>query len=98
MERSSRLSVDWGCQACCLTCPGPLRKIITVMNKDQLIQLLAQQIKYATGLDGKIGIDPAEERRKACDEANSTLHLLETKFKLDPERVYYQAEDIALAM
>lgn len=68
------------------------------MNKDQLIQLLAQQIKYAMGLDGKIGIDAAEERRKACDAANSTLHLLETKFKLDPERVYYQAEDIALAM
>jgi len=68
------------------------------MNKDQLIQLLAQQIKYATGLDGKIGIDAANERKLACDAANSTLHLLETKFKLDPERVYYQAEDIALAM
>ena len=79
-----------------MTCPGSLRKIITVMNKDQLIQLLAQQIKYAMDLDGRLGVD--EERRKACDEANSTLHLLETKFKLDPERVYYQAEDIALAM
>jgi len=66
------------------------------MNKDQMIQLLAQQIKNAMDLDGCLGVD--EERRKACDEANRTLHLLETKFKLDPERAFYQAEDIALAM
>jgi hypothetical protein len=66
------------------------------MNKDQMIQLLAQQIKNAMELDGILGVE--EEWRKACDETNKTLHLLETKFKLDPERVYYQAEDIAYSM
>ena len=65
------------------------------MNKEQLIQLLAQQIKYAFSLDGRLGIE--EERRQACDEANRTLHLLETKYHLDPEQVYYQAEDLALS-
>ena len=65
------------------------------MNKEQLIQLLAQQIRYAMNLDGRLGVE--EERRQACDEANRTLHLLETKFHLDPERVYYQAEDLALS-
>ena len=65
------------------------------MNKDQLIQLLAQQIRYAMNLDGYLGVD--DDRRQACDEANRTLHLLETKFHLDPERVYYQAEDLALS-
>jgi len=74
----------------------PTNNTNTNMNKDQMIQLLAQQIKNAMDLDGRLGVD--EERRKACDEANHTLHLLETKFKLDPERVYYQAEDIAYAM
>ncbi len=61
-----------------------------------MIQLLAQQIKHAFSLDGKIGFE--EEHQKACGEMIHTLYLLETKFKLDPERVYYQAEDIALAM
>ena len=65
------------------------------MNKDQLIQLLAQQIKYTMDLDGCPGVD--DERRRACDEADRTLHLLETKYHLDPERVYYQAEDLALS-
>ena len=65
------------------------------MNKEQLIQLLAQQIKYAFSFDGHLGVE--EERRQACDEANRTLHLLETKYHLDPEQVYYQAEDIALS-
>lgn len=65
------------------------------MNKDQLIQLLAQQIKHAFSFDGHLGVE--EERRKACDEANRTLHLLETKYHLDPEQVYYQAEDLALS-
>lgn len=71
-------------------------KTHSVMNKDQMIQLLAQQIKYAMGLNGRFGVD--EERRQAGDEVNHTLHLLETKFKLDPEQVYYQAEDIAYEM
>ncbi len=65
------------------------------MNKEQLIQLLAEQIRHATDLDGKM--DAEEERRQACDEANKTLAILENKFGLDPERVYYQAEDIAFS-
>jgi len=64
------------------------------MNKKQLIQLLAQQIRYAKNLDGHLSGD--DDRRQACDEANRTLHLLETKFHLDPELVYYQAEELAL--
>jgi hypothetical protein len=65
------------------------------MNKEQLIQLLAEQIRHATDLDGKF--DAVEERKRACDAANSTLALLENKFGLDPERVHYQAEDIAFS-
>lgn len=65
------------------------------MNKEQLIQLLAEQIKHATDLDGRF--DATEERRQACDAANITLALLENKFHLDPERAYYQAEDIAFS-
>lgn len=65
------------------------------MNKDQLIQLLAQQIARATGLDGVLGLEAAKERKEACDEANKTIALLENKFHLDPEQVFYQAEAIA---
>ena len=61
------------------------------MNKNNLIQLLAQQIKYATGLDGKIGIDAANERKLACDAANCTLAIL-TQMGMEADEAFEQAE------
>jgi uncharacterized membrane protein len=61
------------------------------MTKESLIQLLAQQIKYATGLDGKIGIEAANERKLACDAANCTLAIL-SQMGLAAEDAFEQAE------
>lgn len=55
------------------------------MNKDTLLQLLKQQVQYAVGLNGKIGVEAT--RRDACNAANATLQLLETFFGLDPAEV-----------
>ena len=63
----------------------------TGMTKESLIQLLSQQIKYATGLDGKIGIEAANERKFACDAANCTLAIL-TQMGLEAEDAFEQAE------
>lgn len=61
------------------------------MTKESLIQLLAQQIKYATGLDGKIGIDAANDRKLACDAANCTLAIL-SQMGLEADDAFEQAE------
>jgi len=63
------------------------------MNKDQLIQLLAQQIARATGLDGVLGLEAATDRKQACDEANKTISKL-VQLGLTSDQAIDQAEQI----
>ena len=74
-----------------MICPSKRTNINAVMTKESLIQLLAQQIKYATGLDGKIGIDAANDRKLACDAANCTLAIL-SQMGLEADDAFEQAE------
>jgi len=66
-------------------------------NKETLLALLAQQVRYATGLDGKSGMDAKRERQIACAAANSTLEILEKQFGLDPEEVLVEAMEAAVS-
>jgi hypothetical protein len=61
------------------------------MNKNNLIQLLAQQIQHAVGLDGKLGPDAVNERREACNAANATIDKL-TQLGMEAEEAFEAAE------
>ena len=57
-----------------------------------LIQLLAAQVKRAHDFDGALNV--VEERRAACDAANDTIAKLE-KMGVDPEEAMEKAEVLA---
>ena len=54
-------------------------------TKETLLTLLTQQVSYAFGLNGKLGLEAKKERQAAVEAANSTLSLLESQFGMDPE-------------
>ena len=54
-------------------------------NKETFLALLTQQVQYAFGLDGKLGLEAKKERQMAVAAVNSTLEILETQFDMDPE-------------
>ena len=63
------------------------------MTQEFLIQLLAKQIQYATGMDGKIGLDASNRRKLACDDANRTIDTL-SQMGMEPEEALEKAEAI----
>lgn len=56
-------------------------------TKEQLLATLTEQVRYAFGLNGRLGIEAQNERHEAVVAANATLSLLEKRFGLDPEEV-----------
>lgn len=54
-------------------------------NKEQLLALLTEQVKYAFGMNGKLGLEAMKERQEAVRAVNATLEILETQFDMDPE-------------
>jgi hypothetical protein len=54
-------------------------------NKETLLTTLTEQVRYAFGLNGKLGLEAMKERQEAVRAVNATLEILETQFDMDPE-------------